>query len=119
MVTLNLAVLEEFVGTSPALKADMLRTFRQVLREAVDEAAGAGAMTRVDILRIVAHRLKSSARLVGALPLGDICAELEAAAITGAIEEVDRYHRLLISEQRQVTAAVDLALARLQAAGQG
>ena len=57
---------------------------RPALLELVEQALKAAA-AQGDTARIggVAHRLKSSSRSVGALALGDLCAELENACTTG------------------------------------
>ena len=36
----------------------------------------------------IAHKLKSSSRAVGAVTLGDLCAELENACRTGSLEQI-------------------------------
>jgi HPt (histidine-containing phosphotransfer) domain-containing protein len=38
----------------------------------------------------IAHKLKSSSRSIGALPLGDVCAEIEATASKGEAETLER-----------------------------
>jgi CheY-like chemotaxis protein/HPt (histidine-containing phosphotransfer) domain-containing protein len=76
-------VLRALIGNDDALIREFLQDFRVSaakiaveLRPACDagEAAAAGAL---------AHKLKSSARSVGALALGELCAELEKAGNGG------------------------------------
>jgi len=62
------ALLEDFLGAVSAGLATIKQT------AVVDELRGIGSL---------AHRLKSSARSVGALPLGDACAELENVSRLG------------------------------------
>ncbi|MGH8762588.1 MAG: PAS domain S-box protein, partial [Nitrosospira sp.] len=82
----EVSVLEELVGNDPAVINEFLRDFRaSSARIAADlrvacqagEAAAAGA---------AAHKLKSSARSVGALVLGDLCAEMERVGKAGDIQ---------------------------------
>ncbi|MDQ3187049.1 MAG: PAS domain S-box protein, partial [Pseudomonadota bacterium] len=82
-------VLEELVGNDPAVINEFLRDFRtSSARIAADlraackagEAATAGA---------AAHKLKSSARSVGALALADLCAEMERAGKAGDIQALE------------------------------
>ena len=77
---IDLAVLRGFVGDDAATIAVLLRHFDTELHDiarAIDQSCEATDWHGVGAL---AHKLKSSARTVGALDLGDRCAELEAAA---------------------------------------
>lgn len=82
----EVSVLEALVGNDPAVINEFLQDFRaSSARIAADlraacqagEAATAGA---------AAHKLKSSARSVGALVLGDLCAEMERVGKAGDIQ---------------------------------
>lgn len=80
---LQLSVLASLVGDDPMVIREFLADFRasaQSLSSEIANAHSAGNLAQVGAL---AHRLKSSARSVGALPLGDICAELEKAGKQG------------------------------------
>jgi PAS domain S-box-containing protein len=84
----DLSVLKALIGDDDAVVAEVLRAFR-------DSAAGSGAALAracsVDDLRAVAdaaHKLKSGARSIGALPLAERCEELEVAAESGLREAV-------------------------------
>ena len=58
----------------------MLADFARGLAASAHEMRAAFAEGDTVTLGATAHRLKSSCRTVGALPMGDICAELENAA---------------------------------------
>jgi HPt (histidine-containing phosphotransfer) domain-containing protein len=77
------AVLERLIGRDPAVVREFLREFRATAgRQAqeIRDAATHGDLTRVTF---VAHKLKSTARSVGALPFGELCADLERVAKLG------------------------------------
>ena len=61
---------------------------------------------RPDTVEAVAHRLKSSARAVGALGLGDLCAEMEEAGQAGRLDTLARLWPRFEAEM----AAVDKCL---------
>ena len=76
---LNIHVLEELVGDDPVMIKEMLLEFRVSAEKIASElhaAYQAGQLTTVGSL---AHKLKSSARSVGALALGELCAQMEHA----------------------------------------
>ena len=100
-------VLKELVGDDPAVINDFLRDFRaSSARIAADlraacqagEAATAGA---------AAHKLKSSARSVGALVLGDLCAEMEQAGKAGDIQALKALLPRFESELSAVDKYID------------
>lgn len=105
--SMDVSVLKALVGDDPAVIDEFLRDFRaSSVRIAADlraasqagEAATAGA---------VAHKLKSSARSVGALVLGDLCAEMEKAGKAGDIEAVKALLPRFESELAVVTRYID------------
>jgi CheY-like chemotaxis protein len=82
-VPVDVNVLKALVGDDEAIIAEFLHDFRisaaKIATElrtacAADQAAAAGAQ---------AHKLKSSARAVGAMHLGELCAEMEQAGKDG------------------------------------
>jgi len=84
----DVSVLKQLVGDDAETVCEFLDEFRTsaqghaaALRVAVKE----GATSQVAALT---HKLKSSSRAVGALPLGNLCAEMEAAAKAGNIDSL-------------------------------
>lgn len=71
------------------------------------QAFQAAAVEAVEAVEAVAHRLMSSARAVGALALGDICEQLEAAGQAGHLETLAELWPRFNTEM----AAVDAFLA--------
>jgi CheY-like chemotaxis protein/HPt (histidine-containing phosphotransfer) domain-containing protein len=105
--SMDVSVLEALVGNDPAVIDEFLRDFRaSSVRIAADlraasqagEAATAGA---------AAHKLKSSARSVGALVLGDLCAEMEKAGKADDIEAVKALLPRFESELAVVNRYID------------
>lgn len=75
-VPVDLAVLSTLFGDDHALIATILEDFTVSMEAYLREFSTAGDLSEV---RAVAHKLKSSARTVGAGPLGNLCAALEHA----------------------------------------
>jgi CheY-like chemotaxis protein len=98
VVAVHLGVLEALVGNDPAVIFDLLQGFQDSAANAaaaLKAACGVGDMaTTVE----QAHRLKSSARTIGALALGARCEEIETAGKAGA---GDALARLLPAFERE------------------
>ncbi len=79
----DLKVLAALVGDDPQLIAEFVRDFSGSAARSADDliAAAEGGHSR-DAAEI-AHKLKSSARTMGALKLGDLCEGLEDAGLDG------------------------------------
>ncbi len=79
----NPEALKEIVGDDPAVVAEFLSDFVVTARESVAELQIAYGKRGNHDVGAVAHKLKSSARTVGADALADLCQELEQAGKTG------------------------------------
>ncbi len=75
----NVHVLEELVGNDPAMIKEMLLDFRTSAEKIAMELHRAYQAGQFATAGSLAHKLKSSARSVGALALGELCAEMEQA----------------------------------------
>jgi CheY-like chemotaxis protein len=103
---MDLAVLKDLVGTDPEVIREILIEFRasaDQIAQAISTTFRSGETMRGGS---EAHKLKSSARAIGALALGELCAELEssgssrnAAELGGLLDaftaEMDRVNRFL------------------------
>jgi PAS domain S-box-containing protein len=78
--TVDLSVLIELIGDEPAEIAEVLKTFRAVAEESSRELRKGVASRSNRIAADVAHKLKSTARSIGASRLGNICEEIEGSA---------------------------------------
>ena len=103
----DVRALREIVGDEPALMVEIVAYFDTVaadIRAGLLRAAAAGDVAAAGML---AHRLKSSARSVGALPLGLVCAGLEEHVDAGRGDDV-------VPRVEQVVQALDAALAAMR-----
>ncbi len=79
VLALDVSVLKARVGHEPEVIAELLQDFRVGAGQAAKQMRAACRARQVTALEVVAHKLKCSARSVGALALGDLCAQIEAA----------------------------------------
>lgn len=78
-VPVNVHILEEFVGNDPEIIKEMLHDYRINAAQTAAELRAAYQNDQITNVGLIAHKLKSSSRSVGALKLGEICAEMEQA----------------------------------------
>ena len=110
---LDLDVMREIVGAEEATLGELLVDYRASLLETRDimrQACDAGNFTE---LAAAAHRLKSSSRSVGALPMGDLCAEIENVVKTANCDAVAPLMHALESTLPVLLDAIGAALKRL------
>ena len=98
----NPATLTELVGDNPAMHQRLLGKFLVNAQKQVDEIMRAAAANDTKTMADVAHALKSAARSVGALALGELCQQLEAA---GRVGDVARCSALVAGLANQFAAA--------------
>jgi EAL domain-containing protein (putative c-di-GMP-specific phosphodiesterase class I)/signal transduction histidine kinase/HPt (histidine-containing phosphotransfer) domain-containing protein len=73
-------VLEEMVGDNPVVHQQLIRSFLNTAKSGVYTLLRAFDLRHEDEIAFQAHKLKSSAKAVGAYILSDICQTLENAA---------------------------------------
>lgn len=76
-------ILRHLVGSDPAVVAEFLHDFRVRAASIAAELLAAGASGRFADAGAAAHKLKSSARSVGAIGLGEWCERIEHAGKSG------------------------------------
>jgi HPt (histidine-containing phosphotransfer) domain-containing protein len=76
-------VLTRMVGDNPAMQRRLLEKFLISAEDQVTRIVAAAAIDDTATAGNVAHALKSAARAVGALRLGDLCEQLETAGRAG------------------------------------
>ena len=81
----NRATLTELVGDNPAMHRRLLEKFLTNAEKQVAAIIAAAESDDSTALADVAHPLKSSARSVGALRLGELCQRLETAGRAGDV----------------------------------
>ncbi len=79
-------VLEGLVGNDPVVIRDLLHDFRISAAKTAAELKAAYENGQSAQAGALAHKLKSSALSVGALALGELCAEMEQASKAGKVE---------------------------------
>ncbi len=79
-VAVDIDVLKALIGDDQAVIDEFLQDFRLDARKIAKQLQIAAAGGRFDEVKAAAHKLKSSARSVGALTLGEWCAQIEIAA---------------------------------------
>jgi HPt (histidine-containing phosphotransfer) domain-containing protein len=79
----DVKVLEQLVGDDPAVIGEFLQDFRVSAAKIGVELRAAYEAGDTVAAGVAAHKLKSSARSVGALALGELCAEMERAGKAG------------------------------------
>jgi HPt (histidine-containing phosphotransfer) domain-containing protein len=79
--------LVELVGDDPAMLRDLLEEFLRNAEKQSAEIAAAAMTNDTTTITGVAHTLKSAARSVGALALGELCQSLETAGRTVALPD--------------------------------
>ena len=78
----DLSVLADLLGDDPQVMRNVLASFRTSTKSSALAMAKAHASGVVQGMSDVAHKLKSTARAIGAVRLGQICADIEEAART-------------------------------------
>ena len=71
------------MGDNPAMHRRLLSKFLISAQDHLSEVATAIAESKINVAADQAHKLKSSARTVGALLLGELCQEIEHAGRAG------------------------------------
>ncbi|MHB1053875.1 MAG: response regulator [Thiobacillus sp.] len=82
----DVSVLAEQVGNDQAVIHELLQDFRVSAAKIAMELRASCAAGQTTAAGAAAHKLKSSARSVGALALGELCAEIEQAGNAGDTE---------------------------------
>jgi len=78
--SVNLNILKGMVGSDPGTIREFLSDYLVAAEKQAAELAAAVAADNIRLAGDIAHKLKSSSRSIGALRLGDLCAELENTA---------------------------------------
>ena len=105
----DIQVLRGLVGDDPQLIREFLLAFRSSaarIAQEVEQAycAGSAAKTAAAV-----HKLKSAARSVGAMALGDLCADMEQVGAAGQVDAL----ALAFEHFKREMAATDRHLAEL------
>jgi two-component system, sensor histidine kinase and response regulator len=105
--SVDLNVLVRLVGADPMVIEEVLHAFGESaaqLSTALIRGAGSGSLEAVTD---AAHMLKSGARSIGAMPLGDLCAQIEAAAGSRRVSALNTVLPAFETELRAVLRFLD------------
>lgn len=88
----ELSVLRNLIGGDPEVLTEFLHDYLRSLQSMRDELNLAVEQSDAERVESIAHRLKSSCRSIGALPLGELCARMESA---GKVDDLPAIRQLL------------------------
>jgi two-component system, sensor histidine kinase and response regulator len=103
----EVSVLEGLVGNDPVVISEFLRDFRTSSARIAADLRAACQAGQTATAGAAAHKLKSSARSVGARALGELCAEMEQAGKTGDIQALNALLPRFESELTAVDNYID------------
>jgi len=103
----DVRVLEGLVGHDRSVLLDFLDTFQSSTAKIAHELVGACSRHEAVAAGAQAHKLKSSARAVGAIDLGHLCTLLETAGRAKDVQTLTRLQPRFEEELRVVNAAID------------
>ncbi|PTN13005.1 ATP-binding protein [Nitrosomonas aestuarii] len=106
-VPVDVHILEELIGDDPETIKEMLRDFRINTAKSAAELRTAYQKGQLTTAGSIAHKLKSSSRSVGALSLGELCAEMEQAGKKNDQKVLDALLPKFDAELKKVEAHLD------------
>ncbi len=107
VLAVDVSVLERLIGREPEVLSRFLKDFRKSAAKIATELKAACINHQSVQARQQAHKLKSSALSVGALALGELCAEMETAGKAGNIETLTVLLPLFEQELEAVNTFLD------------
>jgi len=99
---MDVSALKALVGDDPALIREFLEEFRISAAKITEELNDACEAGNSQMVGASAHKLKSSARAVGARALSDLCEEMEVAGNANQSERLVVLHPRFIAEMSKV-----------------
>ncbi len=111
----DIGILKEIVGDDVETVQALLAEYVECSSELAGQLRARLSTGRGSEAAAIAHKLKSSSRSIGALPLGDLCAEIEAQGpgsepdtLAQLAARFDASYRRTIDLVRTMTLAVDV-----------
>jgi CheY-like chemotaxis protein/HPt (histidine-containing phosphotransfer) domain-containing protein len=96
---IDVDVLKASIGNDEEMIKELLADFRLSTAKIAEELYGTCAAKQTTAAGALAHKLKSSSRLVGAMVLGEICAAMEKA---GNHDDLNKLNTLLPNFKREL-----------------
>lgn len=106
---IDLALLEEYIGSHPAEVQRFLRLGAQSLEQALAPLNAALQAQDLPTLQASGHRAKSTARQLGASGFGDLCEAMERAARAGQLNEALQQGNLVLANLAPLQQALEQA----------
>lgn len=103
---LDLNTLAELFGSDELIQKAILSEYSLSLSEYQLEFESAIDKRSPELVQAVAHKMKSSSRTVGALPLASLCDLLEAAGMCGDWPQIERLAKEFIPAISAVRACI-------------
>ncbi|WP_116473292.1 ATP-binding protein [Zobellella maritima] len=103
---LDTSILKALMGQDEAAMLELLAEYRLSLQQMAPAAMAAYQCGDIEQLGAIAHRLKSSSRTVGALPLAELCARLHQACREGAVTALPALIRQFDASRGRVEAGL-------------
>lgn len=103
---IDLNVLQQSVGNKPEMHRQLLKSFAKSLIGATDDIEDAFSWRNHIKLAEAVHKLKSSAKSMGAMELGDLCQVLENAGREKNWSEIESAMPVLLSHCLQVEKSI-------------
>jgi two-component system, sensor histidine kinase and response regulator len=107
LVPVDVHILEGFVGNNPATIKEVLLDFYASAAKIATELKNAYQAEEFAKVGSMAHKLKSSARSVGALTLGELCAEIEQAGKNNDVKALAELLPRFDAEKTTVESYID------------
>lgn len=108
---INLQSLSDFVGDDPVIQAEILREFIAPTLDNLTGILKAAEHQNMEEASELGHKLKSAARLIGAVGLADACESLEKAGKEKNIEAVGHLSTIIEGLVKNTVAYIESFLA--------
>ena len=104
---IDLNVLTQSTGDKPDLHQHLLRSYREVLDDELDNIQQAFAWKNNEQIAEYTHKLKSSSRSLGAMAMAQVCQRLEAKANEADWDKIENLMPALQQYATEVTDYID------------
>lgn len=103
---LDISILAQYVGDDLVLQVELLKQFADSSPEIIQVIQEGVALHAADKVTFSAHKLKSSARAMGATALADCCLALEVAGKDEHWSEIQRLAQCLPDMMREIQSCI-------------
>lgn len=86
---LDISILQELIGDDQAVTNELLQGYLESSSHQTTRLMAAWQQHDLNEIEMLAHKLKSSSRSVGALKLGELCVILELAVRSNRLSEME------------------------------